>query len=70
MRALLEAKPEYKAVKIIRVDWDRHSGSPITRELNVASRSTLIMFRRGKEIGRVVARTSRAGIEPLFKAAL
>ncbi len=70
MRALLEVKPEYRAVKIIRVDWDRHSGSPITRELNIPRRSTLVMFRDGKEVGRVIARTSPADIEPLFKAAL
>jgi len=70
VRALLESTPEYRAVKIIRVDWDKHSRAPITRELNIPRRSTLVMFRAGKEIGRVVARTGKADIEPLFKAAL
>ena len=70
MRALLDSNPEYRAVKIIRVDWDKYGRAPITRELEVRSRSTLVMFRDGKEIGRVVASTSKAGIEPLFKVAL
>ena len=70
MRALLEAKPEYRAVTIIRVDWDKHSRAAITRELRIPRRSTLVMFRDGKEIGRVVARTGKADIEPLFKGAL
>lgn len=69
MRALLDSNSDYRAVKIIRVDWDKHSRAPITRELNIPRRSTLVMFRDGKEIGRVVARTSKADIEPLFKAA-
>lgn len=70
MRALIKSNPEYRTVKIIRVDWDLHGGTEITRELNVASQSTLVMFRAGKEIGRVIAQTSRTGIEPLFKAAI
>jgi len=67
--ALLKSNPKYRTVRILRVDWDLHGGSDITRELKVAHQSTLLMFRGGKEIGRVVAQTSQADIEPLFEAA-
>ncbi|MGK0172828.1 MAG: hypothetical protein ACI9W2_004569, partial [Gammaproteobacteria bacterium] len=36
----------------------------------VPRRSTLVMFKGGKEVGRVVAQTSTSAIEALFKAAI
>jgi thioredoxin 1 len=68
--ALQNSNPAYRRVKIIRVDWDRHSGDAIVRELNIPRRSTLVMFAKGKEVGRVVAQTSTSAIEALFRAAL
>ena len=54
----------------MRVDWDEHRGGDLVRELDVPRRSTLVMFSGGREVGRVVARTSRKDIEALFHAAL
>lgn len=70
MRALIGKNSEYRAVKIIRVDWDRYRRDQIVQELRIPRRSTLVMFRDGREVARVVARTSVAEIEALFKAAL
>ncbi len=70
MSALIDSNPAYRAVKIVRVDWDTHRRDEIVRELGVSRRSTLVMFRNGKEVGRVVAQTSTEQIEALFKAAL
>ena len=70
MRALLDSNPGYRNVSVMRVDWDTFSDDAIVRELGVPRRSTLIMFRGGKEIGRVVAQTSAQDIEPLFQAAV
>lgn len=70
MRALQEANPAYRKVKIIRVDWDRFGRDAIVRELRIPRRSTLVMFSKGKEVGRVVAETSASAIEALFRAAL
>ena len=70
MGALIDGNPAYRAVTVMRVDWDRHSGSDIVRELGVRSRATLVMFSGGDEVGRVIAKTSRDDIEALFKAAL
>ncbi len=54
----------------MRVDWDTHGDGDIVKELNIPRRSTLVMFNKGKEVGRVVAQTSSAAIEALFKAAM
>ena len=70
MRALIDGNSEYQAVTVMKVDWDRFSGDPITGELNVRSRSTLVMFSGGEEVGRVVGQTGADAIEPLFKAAV
>ena len=70
MGALIEGNPEYRAITVMRVDWDTHRDSDVVRELAVRRRSTLVMFSGGREVGRVVAQTSRGAIEALFEAAL
>jgi len=64
--ALQDGNPEYKAVKIFKVDWDTFKSAPISDELNIKRRSTLVMFKGGEEIGRVISQTSAEDIEPLF----
>ena len=68
MSALLDKNPAYQAVQIMRVDWDQFRDDPIVDELKIRRRSTLVMFNEGKEVARVVAQTSAAAIEVLFKA--
>lgn len=70
MSALLDSNPAYRQVKILRVDWDKFSGGQLAQELKIPRRSILVMFNRGQEVGRVVARTDRASIEALFKAVM
>ncbi len=70
MRALIDGNPAYRAVTVMKVDWDRFSDDPIVGELAVKGRSTLVMFSRGEEVGRVIGRTSAGAIEPLFEAAV
>ena len=69
MSALLK-KPAYKAVTVMRVDWDEYRDADISRDLKIPRRSTLVMFSGGKEVGRVVASTDSASIEALLKAAI
>ena len=68
MSAIVDGNAKYQAVKLIRVTWDSFKDSPITKELNVSRRSTLVMFNDGKEVGRVVSQTGKGPIEALFKA--
>ena len=70
MRALQDKHPELKAVTVMRVDWDTHRDSPIVDELGVRRRSTLVAFKGGKEVGRVVADTRESAIEALLRSAL
>lgn len=70
MSALLENKPEYQTVSIMIADWDKHSGSPIAKELKVTHQATLIMFKDGVELDRVEWSSNEAAIEPLFQAAI
>lgn len=70
MSALIKQNTAYEAVKILRVDWDKHSESDIVSELGVTGRSTLITFNQGKEVGRVVSDTSEEGIGAIFEAAI
>ena len=70
MSALLDSNPEYGAITVMNVDWDSSIRKPIANELGVVRRSTLVMFSKGSEVGRVIADASRGGIEALFKAAL
>ena len=68
--ALLSKNPEYSAITIVNVDWDTHRKSALTKELKIRRRSTLLMFRGGEEIARVIAQTNEKLIEDMFKAAL
>ena len=52
----------------MRVDWETHADGDLVRELRIPRRSTLVMFDKGEEVGRVVAQTSEDAIEALFKA--
>ncbi len=70
MSALLDSNPAYRNVTIMRVDWDTHRDGDLVRELRIPRRSTLVMFRDGKEVGRVVAQTGTRAIAALFEAAL
>jgi hypothetical protein len=68
--ALLDKTPKYRAVKIVKLDWDSQRKLPITRELKVARRATLIMFSKGKEVGRVIAQSNPDDIAAMFDKAL
>jgi hypothetical protein len=70
VRALIEKKPTYQTVTLMRVDWETHQDSDLVRDLRIPRRSTLVMFNKGEEVGRVVAQTSESAIEALFKAVL
>lgn len=70
MRALMEANEKYRGVTLMRADWDMVAEDVIVKQYAVPRRSTLIMFRKGKEVGRVIARTDEVSIGALFEAAV
>ena len=63
----LMGRPEFKDVTELVVDVDAQK--PIVKQFKAPSQSTLIAFKGGKEVGRSVGDTTKAGIEGLVKKA-
>lgn len=61
----LMGRPEFKDVTELIVDFDAQK--PIVKQYKVSMQSTLIAFKGGKEVGRSVGDTTKAGIEGLVK---
>jgi len=71
MAALKAENPAYGAnVTFVTVDWDTYRNAEITRSLNIPRRSTLVVLKGDKELGRIVAGTSKAQIKGLMDVAL
>lgn len=68
---LREANPAYDGqIVFMRVDWDKDKRNPVTTERNIPRRSTLVLLRGEKELGRIVASTREADIKGLLDTAL
>ena len=68
---LRAANPAYdKAMTFVRVDWDFYADSKLAKDLNIPRRSTLVVLKGDKELGRVVAGTSKSQIQALMDAGL
>ena len=71
MAKLRAANPEYdKNIFFIDVDWDDYKNHEVTTSRNVPRRSTLILLKGDKELGRIVAGTSEKEIKALLDKAL
>ena len=68
---LKEANPAYaKAMLFVRVDWDDYGDQPVARDRNIPRRSTLLVLRGKRELGRIVAGTSEEEIKALLDKGL
>ncbi len=65
--AAIEAKPAYKDLVVVRVDFD--SQKDAVRRFGARMQSTLITFKDGKETGRSVGETNPAQIAALVAKA-
>lgn len=69
--ALKAENPAYeKSVSFIVVDWDTYRTAQLTKSLGIPRRSTLVVLKGDKELGRIVAGTSKAQIKALMDTAL
>ena len=57
-------------IVFINVDWDQFGKAALTKSLGVPRRSTLIVLKGDKELGRNVADTSKSSIKALMDTAL
>ena len=71
IRDLMAENPAYEAnISFIKIDWDQHAQSSIATRLNIPRRSTLVVLKGDKELGRIVAGTKKADIKALMDTAL
>ncbi len=68
---LVEQNPAYqKSMFFVRVDWDDYGDEPVARDRNIPRRSTLLVLRGNRELGRIVAGTSEDDIKALLDKGL
>lgn len=58
----------FSAFKVFELDYDTEK--PTMRALSAPDRSTILVFKGGKEVGRLVGDTAEPKIEALFASAL
>lgn len=63
--AALLAKPEFKNLEKIDVDFD--SQGDVLRAYRVQTQATMLVFKEGKEVDRAVGETDPAAIAALFQ---
>ena len=69
--ALKSENPAYEqAITFINVDWDAYGKSDLAKSLKIPRRSTLVVLKGNKELGRIVADTSKGSIKALMDTAL
>jgi thiol-disulfide isomerase/thioredoxin len=68
---LRASNPNYNDnIVFVRVDWDLYASDPVSTSRNIPRRSTLIVLKGGKELGRIVAGTSKTAIKDLLDLGL
>jgi len=69
--ALRAANPAYdQSMVFVRVDWDAYSGHEVTTSRRIPRRSTLLVLKGDKELGRIVAGTGEGQIKALLDTGL
>ena len=68
---LMKSNPTYpRSMTFVRVDWDDYGDEPVSTSRKIPRRSTLVVLRGDKELGRIVAGTSEADIKKLLDKGL
>lgn len=68
---LRSKNPAYdKAMKFFKVDWDVYASHEVSKSRNIPRRSTLLVLKGDKELGRIVAGTSESEIKKLMDKGL
>jgi thioredoxin 1 len=69
--ALKAENPAYEqTIAFYKVDWDLYAKDTLAKDLRIPRRSTLVVLKGRKELGRIVAGTSKEDIKALLDTAL
>ena len=64
LKKLRASYPEYdKSITFVLIDWDTFSTHAVTVSRKIPRRSTMVLIKGGKEIGRLVAQTNEQKIK-------
>lgn len=71
INSLRQENSAYDAAMVfVRVDWDEFGNHDVSTSRNIPRRSTLLVLKGDKELGRIVAGTSTAKIKELMDKGL
>ena len=71
LAALKAENPAYEqTIAFYKVDWDLYAKDTLAKDLQIPRRSTLVALKGRKELGRIVAGTSKEDIKALLDTAL
>ncbi len=71
LEKLRAENPAYnKAMTFMKIDWDVYASHEVSTSRNIPRRSTLLVLKGDKELGRIVAGTSEAAIKELMDKGL
>ena len=71
LKRLRASYPQYnKSINFILIDWDTFGSHTVTTSRKIPRRSTIVLIKRGKEIGRLVAQTSEQKMKILLDKGL
>ena len=54
----------------MRVDWDTYKRHAVTKSRRIPRRSTFVLIKDGKEVGRLIAATGEGTIKNLLEKGL
>jgi hypothetical protein len=71
LKRLRASYPQYnKSINFILIDWDTFGSHTVTTSRKIPRRSTIVLIKGGKEIGRLVAQTSEQKMKILLDKGL
>jgi thiol-disulfide isomerase/thioredoxin len=71
IEGLRATNPAYDAaMTFVKVDWDTYGSGELSRALSIPRRSTLVVLRGERELGRIVAQTAERDIRALMDLGL
>jgi thioredoxin 1 len=69
LEQLVDESSAYRAIPILRVDWDMHGNGKLAGQLAIPRRSTLVLMQGTRELGRLIAETRKDKIAALLDLA-